>query len=143
MTETRERGYWRLGHARQAGIMGSVDMPPHKHANPEFLDLNSSELGLDEYHLAYRLGEVGEEPGDALTPYLPLSISFGPPKLEASRHTLRYGLHPEFWSNPENPTDEDREALLRSALRVVPEDIRAVESGDTERLQTRRFLSPE
>src|SRR5919108_5499952 len=113
-------------------------MPPHVHANPDFLDLDSSEVGLDEYHLAYRLGEVGEEPDDALAPYLPLSISFGPPKLEASRHTLRYGLVRDYWSDPETPTKADRNSLLQSALRVVPEDIRGIESGDAERLRTRR-----
>jgi hypothetical protein len=122
--------------------MRCVDMPRHQHANPDFVDLDSSGLGLDKYHLAYRFGQVGEEPADALTPYLPLSISFGPPQLEASRQTLRYGLQRDFWRSPESPSDDDRSVLLRSALSVLAADIRSVESGDDERLRTRRFMTP-
>ncbi len=112
-------------------------MSPHVHANPEFVDLTEPDLGLDGYHLAYRLGEVGDEPGDAPDPYVPLSISFGPPRLGASRQTLRYGLDRDFWRSPQGPSEEDRTALLKAALRVLREDIQAVESGDVERLRNR------
>lgn len=118
-------------------------MPPHTHQNPEFRDLDSAGLSVDEdHHLAYRFGEVGEEPFDTQAPYLPLSLSFGPPKLEASRETLKYGLVRDFWANPEAPTEEDRQALLKAALKLLPAHIEAVEDGRRDILDKRHFVRP-
>jgi hypothetical protein len=127
------RSHLRLSVPIQAHpARGSPDIAPGR-----------TDLELSGRHFAYRFGEVGEESSAHLLPYLPLSISFGPDKLGASRTTLKYGLIRDDWSESVlQPSDHDRRILLTLALRRLREDVRAAEAGGAVVRGNRHFLRP-
>jgi hypothetical protein len=119
------------------------DMPPHAHPGKGFKDLDVSDRpDLRDWHVAFRFGAVGEEPMDALAPFIPLSLSFSERKVPAEMRTVKYGLVRDFWLNMDEPSEEDRQALLRAALSRLASDISRYQAGDESVLTTRYFVRP-
>lgn len=109
-------------------------MPAHVHPGAGFEDLDVSDRpDLRDRHVAFRVGEVGEESGDALAPFIPLSLSFGPQKVPAPVQTIKYGLVRDFWGDINKPSKTDVDALmeqlwpvwLRTSVRSKPETARS------------------
>lgn len=107
-------------------------MEPHIHANPDFRDLDDDDhvrAGVaGEWHLAYRLGQVGEDAA-AYPPYWPLSISFSKPTVGASARTRYYGLYPPDDASSDWPSQEDLQAYLDAVLARVKRDIESWSDG--------------
>jgi len=116
-------------------------MEPHIHANPDFRDPDDDDhvrAGVvGEWHLAYRLGQLGEDAA-AYPPYLPLSISFSKPTVGASARTLFYGLYPPEGASGDWPSQEDLQAYLDAVLARVKRDIESCSDGSVNR---RRFVT--
>lgn len=116
-------------------------MEPHIHANPEFRDLDDDDHVrsgvVGEWHLAYRLGPLGEDAA-AYPAYLPLSISFSKPTVGASARTLYYGLYPPKDASSDWPSQEHLQAYLDVVLARVKRDI---ESWMDESADRRRFVT--
>lgn len=120
------------------------DMPPHAYPGEGFEDLNVSDHSfLRDWHIAFRVGAVGEESSDSDAPFIPLSLSFSEGKVPlAEMRTIKYGLVHDFWLNIHEPAEEDRRALLRLALSRLESDLRLYQAGDESVLSTRHFVQP-
>lgn len=118
------------------------EMPPHVHPGDGFEDIDvSGRPGLKDWHVAYRVGAVGEESGDAAAPYIPLSLSYSERKVPANMRTLRYGLVRDFWQDIGQPSESDVRALMNAALARLASDIEGLEGGD-ESARARHFVRP-
>lgn len=113
-------------------------MQPHIHANPDFRDLEDDDhvrAGVaGNWHLAYRLAQVGED-ARAYPPYLPLSISVSRPTVGASARTLRYGLYPPDGASSDWPSQEDLQAYLDSVLARLKGDIESWTEGSADQVR--------
>ena len=119
------------------------NMPPHVHPGDGFEDLDVSDRpGLERWHVAYRVGAVGEESADALASFIPLSLSYSEPEVGASMRTIKYGLVRDFWRDRREPSDEDVHALIEAALNRLPADIAAMEGSKNVVDPERHFVRP-
>lgn len=118
--------------------------PPHEHPGRGSEDIDVSRFpDLSGHHVALRFGEVGEDSGANAAPYIPLSLTVGERTIPANSTTIRYGLHRDFWVDPDTPSEADRQALLQAALGRLPADMEALARGDISVLEIRHFVLPQ
>lgn len=117
-------------------------VPDHVHPGRGFEDVDLADRSqLQEWHVTYRMGEVGEEIDDALAPFIPLSLSFSDREVPADMRTIKYGLDHDFWQSRGAASEVDRQRLFEAALRRLAPDIVRFESTDDD-VRLRQFVMP-